>query len=54
MDQKWGDQAGFGAPACANFFKDGTILPNSQKLVAVTKENSAEARSELQKLLANQ
>jgi ABC-type sugar transport system substrate-binding protein len=51
MDQKWPDQGGFGGPACATFFAKGEILPNTQVLVPVTKENSAAARTELQRLL---
>ncbi len=27
LDQQWGDQAGFGALACAEFLKNGKILP---------------------------
>lgn len=51
MDQKWSDQAAFGAPACATFFATGEILPNTQELVAVTKENSADSRAFLNELL---
>jgi hypothetical protein len=51
MDQKWPDQGGFGGPACATLFAKGEILPNTQVLVPVTKDNSAAARAELQKLL---
>ncbi len=52
MDQKWSDQAAFGAQACASFFANGEILPNTQELVAVTKANAAEARTFLTDLLA--
>jgi ABC-type sugar transport system substrate-binding protein len=51
MDQKWSDQAAFGAPACATFFAKGEVLPNTQVLVAVTKENTAESRAFLDDLL---
>ncbi len=50
LDQQWGEQAGFGALACANLLKDGTVLPNSQELKPVTKENSAAAREEFMKI----
>jgi len=51
LDQKWSEQAGFGALACAEFLKNGKILPNSQELLPVTKENSAQARKDLQAIL---
>ncbi len=51
LDQKWSEQAGFGALACAALFADGEILPNSQELFPVTKENSAQAREDLQRIL---
>ena len=51
LDQQWGDQAGFGALGCAEFLKNGKILPNSQQLLPVTKENSAQARKDLQAVL---
>jgi ribose transport system substrate-binding protein len=54
MDQKWSDQAGFGAEACATLFATGEILPNTQVLVPVTKENSAESRAFLTDLLGEQ
>jgi len=50
LDQQWGEQAGFGALACAELLKNGTVLPNSQELKPVTKENSAEAREEFMKI----
>jgi len=51
LDQKWSEQAGFGALACADFLKNGTIRPNSQVLYPVTKANSAEARAALDAVL---
>ena len=30
LDQQWGDQAGFGALACAELLKNGKVLPNTQ------------------------
>jgi ribose transport system substrate-binding protein len=49
-DQKWPEQAGFGALACATFMKTGKILPNSQKLSVITKENYKSALAALAKL----
>jgi hypothetical protein len=46
LDQQWGDQAGFGALACAELLKNGTVLPNTNTLKPVTKENVVEAREE--------
>jgi len=46
LDQKWGDQAAFGAVACADFLQNGVIRPNSQVLVPVTQENVEAAREE--------
>jgi ribose transport system substrate-binding protein len=51
LDQRWPDQAAFGAPACAQFFKNGEILPNTQTLKAVLKDGVAQARAELDKVL---
>ncbi|MDI1288401.1 MAG: substrate-binding domain-containing protein [bacterium] len=51
LDQAWSQQAGYGALACAAFLKDGTIMPNTQELIAVTKANSAAAREELTAIL---
>jgi len=50
LDQQWGEQAGFGANACAELLKNGKVLPNSQELKPVTKENSAAAREEFMKI----
>jgi ribose transport system substrate-binding protein len=47
FDQRWPDQAAFGGPACAQFLKNGVILPNTQTLKAITKDGVAEARKEL-------
>jgi ribose transport system substrate-binding protein len=51
LDQRWAEQAGFGAQACADFLKNGIIRPNTQELLPVTKENSAEAREDLNSIL---
>lgn len=47
LDQRWPDQAAFGAPACAQFLKNGVILPNTQTLKAVMKDGVEQARKEL-------
>lgn len=51
LDQKWSEQAGFGALACADFLANGIVRPNTQELFPVTKANSAEARADLDKIL---
>ncbi len=50
LDQQWGDQAGFGALACAELLKNGKVLPNTNTLKPVTKENVVEAREEFMKI----
>lgn len=51
FDQGWSQQAGFGAPACATFLATGKVLPNTQQLLPVVKDNSAAARDDLNKIL---
>jgi ABC-type sugar transport system substrate-binding protein len=51
LDQRWGEQAGFGAGACAELLKNGKVLPNTQVLFPITKDNSAQARTDLNKIL---
>jgi ribose transport system substrate-binding protein len=51
FDQKWPEQAGFGALACANYLKSGKILPNTQQLLVVTKQNYKKAQADLKKLI---
>lgn len=46
LDQQWGDQAGFGALACAELLKNGKVLPNTNTLKPVTTENVVQAREE--------
>jgi ribose transport system substrate-binding protein len=46
LDQQWGDQAGFGALGCAEFLKNGNILPNSNVLKPITTENVVQARKD--------
>ena len=52
LDQKWSEQAGFGALACADFLANGIVRPNTQELFPVTAANTAEARAELDEVLA--
>jgi len=52
FDQRWPDQAAFGGPACAQFLKNGVILGNTQTLMPVTKENTAEARASLDSIMS--
>jgi ribose transport system substrate-binding protein len=51
LDQRWSDQAAFGGPACAQFLKNGVILPNSQTLLPIMKDQVAAARIELDRIL---
>lgn len=51
LDQRWSDQAAFGGPACAQFLKNGVILPNTQTLLPVMKDQVAAARVELDRIL---
>jgi ABC-type sugar transport system substrate-binding protein len=51
LDQRWGDQAAFGAVACAEFLKNGKILPNTQELLPITKDNEPQAREEFMKIV---
>ena len=50
LDQAWSQQAGYGALACATYLKDKSVMPNTQKLIPVTKANVAEARVEFNKI----
>ncbi|HYO41780.1 MAG TPA: substrate-binding domain-containing protein [Candidatus Limnocylindrales bacterium] len=52
LDQQWGEQAGFGALACAEFLANGKVLPNSQELKPVTKANVVEARKEFMQFVS--
>jgi ABC-type sugar transport system substrate-binding protein len=51
LDQRWSDQAAFGGPACAQFLKNGVVLPNSQTLLPIMKDQVAAARTELDRIL---
>ena len=46
LDQQWGDQAGFGALACAELLKNGKVLPNTNTLLPITTENVVQARKD--------
>jgi ABC-type sugar transport system substrate-binding protein len=46
LDQQWGDQAGFGALACAELLKNGKVLPNTNTLKPITTDNVVEARKD--------
>lgn len=52
FDQRWPDQAAFGGPACAQFLKNGVILPNTQTLKAVLKADVKRAREELDRTMS--
>ena len=51
LDQRWSDQAAFGGPACAQFLKNGVILPNTQTLMPIMKDQVAAQRTELDRIL---
>lgn len=51
FDQRWSEQAGFGAVACATFFATGQVLPNTQQLLPITTDNVDEARADLEEIL---
>jgi ribose transport system substrate-binding protein len=53
LDQRWPDQGGFGAAACAHFVSDGEILPNVQTLQPVLKADVPTARAQLDKILSS-
>ena len=53
LDQRWPDQAAFGGPACAQFLRNGVVLPNTQTLRPVLKADVPRARAELDKILGN-
>jgi ribose transport system substrate-binding protein len=52
LDQRWSDQAAFGGPACAEFLKNGVVLPNTQTLKPVMKDQVNDARKELDRILS--
>jgi ABC-type sugar transport system substrate-binding protein len=50
LDQQWGEQAAFGAVACAELLKNGKVLPNTNVLKPILQENEAAAREEFLKI----
>jgi ribose transport system substrate-binding protein len=50
LDQQWGDQAGFGALACAELLKNGKVLPNTNTLKPITTDNVDQAREDFMKI----
>jgi ribose transport system substrate-binding protein len=53
LDQQWGEQAAFGAVACAELLKNGKVLPNTNVLLPILKENEAQAREDFLKISGN-
>ncbi len=53
LDQRWSEQAGFGALACAELFANGRILPNTQTLLPIQVDQVDVARADLDRILAN-
>ncbi len=51
LDQRWSEQAGFGAIACAEFLANGRILPNTQTLLPIQKDQVDVARRDLDLIL---
>ena len=51
LDQRWSEQAGFGAIACAEFLANGRILPNTQTLLPIQKDQVEAARRDLDLIL---
>jgi ABC-type sugar transport system substrate-binding protein len=51
LDQRWSEQAGFGAIACAEFLANGRILPNTQTLLPIQKDQVDAARRDLDLIL---
>jgi ribose transport system substrate-binding protein len=51
FDQKWWQQAGFGATACATFLKTGRVIPNTQTLQVINVTNYKQAQAALDELL---
>lgn len=51
FDQRWSEQAGFAAAACATLLATGKVAPNTQELRPITQANAAEARADLEAIL---
>ena len=54
LDQRWSEQAGFGAIACAELFANGRILPNTNTLFPIQKDLVDAARRDLDLLLGTE
>ena len=54
LDQRWAEQAGFGAVACAELFANGRILPNTNTLLPIQKDQVDAARRDLDLLLGTE
>ncbi len=54
LDQRWSEQAGFGAIACAEFLANGRILPNTQTLLPIQKDQVDAARRDLDLILGTE
>ena len=51
LDQRWAEQAAFGAKACATFLKTGRLLANTQVLEPILKRDVRAARADLDRIL---
>lgn len=51
LDQRWSEQSGFGAIACAEFLANGRILPNTQTLLPIQVDQVEAARRDLDLIL---
>ena len=54
LDQRWSEQSGFGAVACAELFANGRILPNTNTLLPIQKDLVDAARRDLDLLLGTE
>ena len=54
LDQRWSEQAGFGAIACAEFLANGRILPNTQTLLPIQQDQVDAARRDLDLILGTE
>ena len=54
LDQRWSEQAGFGAIACAELIANGRILPNTQTLLPIQRDQVDEARRDLDLILGTE
>ena len=52
LDQRWSEQAGFGALACAELFANHRILPNTHTPLPIGRDQVSETLAELEPFLA--